>query len=338
LRSSLSRPAPWARRADVPAPDGVEAEDGPQQLRAACTDEPGNAQDLATPERQGRRHRPGEAREVVELEDDFPWRPRGPREALLQGTARHQPHDLAGGRGGGAERRDTATVAHDRDTIGEALHLLEDVRDVENREAAGAQVAHHREQALHVAARQAARGLVEHEHAAGGLRECPGDLDELLQGDRQRPHARAGRDVGVPEGGKGGVHAGAARRLPQHAEDRRFLAEQEVLRDGQVRRQRPLLVHHRHAVPARVERAGRAIRGAVQPHLTGIRLERPGEHLHQRALAGAVLADDRVDLARGDVHAHARKRLGRPEALADAGHHQAARRAGGSHVTAPGAR
>ena len=52
----------------------------------------------------------------------------------------------------------------------------------------------------------------------------------------------------------------------------------------------------------------------------------PGEDLDERALAGAVLADERVDLAGTQVERHVVERLGRPEPLRHAGERDGARR------------
>jgi hypothetical protein len=50
---------------------------------------------------------------------------------------------------------------------------------------------------------------------------------------------------------------------------------------------------------------------------------RARDHLHERALAGAVLADKRVDLARLNREIDAGERDRRAERLSDAAHHQA---------------
>ena len=54
---------------------------------------------------------------------------------------------------------------------------------------------------------------------------------------------------------------------------------------------------------------------AVEREAAGVRPVRAAEHLHQRAFAGAVFADERVDLAGGNLETHAIERHRRPEAL-----------------------
>ena len=78
---------------------------------------------------------------------------------------------------------------------------------------------------------------------------------------------------------------------------RRLHAENDVLHRRQVRRQRQLLIDHRDARLPRVQRIARRVRRAAEPHHAGIGFQRTGEDCHQRALAGAVLADETAHLA-----------------------------------------
>jgi hypothetical protein len=59
-------------------------------------------------------------------------------------------------------------------------------------------------------------------------------------------------------------------------------------------------------------------------HAAGVGRLDPGQDLHQRRLAGAVLADQRVHLAGLEVEVDARQRGDLAEALVDAGHLQQA--------------
>src|SRR5207302_1350483 len=74
---------------------------------------------------------------------------------------------------------------------------------------------------------------------------------------------------------------------------------------------------------AGVERVARLVGLAVEPHLAFVGLVRAGEHFHERALAGAVLADEREDLARIDGEVDPGQRDRRAESLLDAGHAEA---------------
>jgi hypothetical protein len=82
--------------------------------------------------------------------------------------------------------------------------------------------------------------------------------------------------------------------------------------------ERELLVDDSDPVRARVLRRVDANRLAVELDLAGVGRHDPGEDLHQRRLAGAVLADDGVDRAARDVQVHAVERLHAAEALREA--------------------
>ena len=87
---------------------------------------------------------------------------------------------------------------HD-EAIGDRLHFFDEVRDVDDRDApAPSAGAISSNSARTSACAEAARRLVEHEHAAAD-RERARDLDELLRRRRQIADERVGRDVGVAE-------------------------------------------------------------------------------------------------------------------------------------------
>ncbi len=82
-------------------------------------------------------------------------------------------------------------------------------------------------------------------------------------------------------------------------------AEQDVLGHGEGIEQREMLEHHGDAQRARLVRIGDLDRLAVELHFAGIGLDRAEDEFHQRRLAGAVLAQHGMDLARRDGEAHA---------------------------------
>ena len=124
------------------------------------------------------------------------------------------------------------------------------------------QAAQQREETLHVSAPEAARRLVEHQHPAAD-RERAGDLDELLRGHRERADRRVGRNVVVPEIGQRAAGQLAHARTIEHAVSRGLRTEQNVLHHGEVRRERQLLINHRDACAAALDRAARRVRLAV---------------------------------------------------------------------------
>src|ERR1019366_5722675 len=95
--------------------------------------------------------------------------------------------------------------------------------------------------------------------------------------------------------------------------------EGDVGGDVEVRAERELLVDHGEAAGARVGRAARRPGGAVEGHGAAVGRLYAGEDLHQRALAGAVLPEDGVHLARSRLELDPAQRDGRAERLAEVG-------------------
>ncbi|MNL61570.1 hypothetical protein D3C87_1855160 [compost metagenome] len=85
-----------------------------------------------------------------------------------------------------------------------------------------------------------------------------------------------------------------------HAEARRFIAQENVLCNRQQRHQGQLLVNDDHAQMLAVSNAVKAALLAVKMNVAAVAAVRVDarEHLHQRRLACAVLAHDGMDLSR----------------------------------------
>ena len=167
------------------------------------------------------------------------------------------------------------------------------------------------EQELGLRRRQHRRGLVEHEHL-GVSAEALDDLDPL---------AHAGGEIGDPVIGidvetvlLADLTDPLAHVLGVEATD---VAEGHVLPHGERLDEAEVLVHHRDA-------AGGGIDGIDDLHLLPVQLDLAGvgqheadEHLHQRRLAGAVLAEDAVDAAAVQRDADAVAGDDLPEVLGD---------------------
>ena len=78
-------------------------------------------------------------------------------------------------------------------------------------------------------------------------------------------------------------------------------SEQDVLGDGLRRDQREVLVDHPEPGRDRVARRAEFDGRPVEEDLAGVRPVEPRQDVHQRALAGPVLAQQGVDLARAQV-------------------------------------
>ena len=84
-----------------------------------------------------------------------------------------------------------------------------------------------------------------------------------------------------------------------------MVAEHDVLRDGERLDQAEVLVHHE---DARVERVARRVEmdaAAAERDLALVRPVEAGEDVRERALARAVLAEQRVHLADGRLEVDA---------------------------------
>jgi hypothetical protein len=231
-----------------------------------------------------------------------------------------------GARRGPAAR--VAPVAQHDEAVGHLFHFLDEVRDVDHRVTVRLQPPHQLEEAPHVLAAQAARGLVQDEDPrAGG--EGARDLDQLLLGDGEAADDGLGRDVGVSEPGQHVLGEAAGPVALHETGARRLRAQHHVLHHREVRRDRELLVDHGHPGLPRLQGAPRRIGLAVEGHGPGVGRERPGQDGHERALARAVLPDERDDLTPRDAEVHAIEGRRRRKGLGDAAHLQARGRGAG---------
>ena len=195
--------APVPRTATVPADRPARPVDRLQDLRPAGADEPGQAHDLAGP--HGERH-VGELAapaEPVDLQQHVPTR-RGPPlgEDVLDGPAGHQPDDLGRRRlRGGEVAGDGAPVLEHGHPVADAADLLEPMRDVDDGDAGGGQLADHPEQVVDLVGVQHRRRLVHHDQPRVP-RQRPRHADDLLARRRQPAQLAPRRDLGVPQPGQ----------------------------------------------------------------------------------------------------------------------------------------
>ena len=172
------------------------------------------------------------------------------------------------------------------------------------------------------------------------LGERPGDDHQLLRGEVERAHRRGGVEVEA-EGVERLAGAAQPARDVDHPPARRLVVERDVLGDAEVGDDVDLLRHQRHAGRLGLGDAGRREGPAGEAHAAVVAAGRDGagEDLDQRRLAGAVLAEQRHDLAGGDrearpvERAHAGEALG--QRLGDAAPRSAARPASLSCRAAP---
>jgi hypothetical protein len=190
------------------------------------------------------------------------------------------------------------------------------MRHVQDRRAGLLQFAQHAEQMIGFRIGERRRRFVEHEDPAI-KGERARDLEELAVSGRQR----AGERVRIDPQRQSTEHrlrAGAHRRLIKAAEAADLPAAENVGRDAEVRQAQHLLVDHADAVLDGLARAGRGKRLAAPADLAAIGLDQPGQDLQQRRLAGAVLADEGVRFALGDIEADAAQRVDGAKRFVDA--------------------
>ena len=97
------------------------------------------------------------------------------------------------------------------------------------------------------------------------------------------------------------AHARARGVVVEEALVARLDAEHDVLGDGHHRDEHEVLVHHADPALDRVLRRAERDALAVEQDLALVGLREPVEDVHQRRLAGAVLAEQRVDFAAAEV-------------------------------------
>ena len=148
------RPAGEVHRAGVVA---VDAEDRAGDLAAAGADEAGEADDLARAHVERDVVEDARARQPLDLEQRFADLGRQLGEQLGDVAADHLPHELVDGRVGDRRGRDVGAVAHDGDGVAEVEHLVEAVRDEEQRATLVAEAAGDGEQPVDLDAATAPR-------------------------------------------------------------------------------------------------------------------------------------------------------------------------------------
>jgi len=141
--------------------------------------------------------------------------------------------------------------------------------------------------------------LVEDEDL-GVARERLDDLDALLHADRELLDDGVGVDVEAEAPGDlAHLRAGGLQVEPP-AGAGLLVAQHHVLRHGEDGDEHEVLVHHADARRHGVAGAGEPLDDVVEQDLALVGLVQAVQHVHERGLARAVLAEQRVDLSRFD--------------------------------------
>ena len=241
------------------------------------------------------------------------------RELFLQLAAHHVADDLVQVGVRHVQLGHVAAVAHDRRAVADFHDLLQAVGNIDDRYAAGLQHPDRIEQRLDFTVGQRRGGLVHDQHL-GVDGEGLGHLHHLLVRHAQIAHQRVRVDVHaqiVQQLLRLGEHA-----APVHHEAvlHDLAAHEDVLRHGQLLGQVQLLIDGADAQPLRIV-------GGVDLHLLTIEVNfalilliGAREYLHQRGLARAVFAQQRVAFALLHAQVHMIQRQYAREFFNDAAH------------------
>ncbi len=296
----------------------VEAEEGAEGFGAAGSDEPGDAEDFAGAQGEGCGGGLGAAPEGVELEEDGPEGLEGPWIELADVAADHEADDVLDGGVLHLAVADGFAVAKDGPAGAERLAFLKEVADVHDGDAGVGEAADDAEEVFGVHAGEAAGGFVHDEDTRAGD-EGTGDLDELLPCDGEGADGGLEGDVVGAELGEGVASEVGEACAPDPAVAMRCCAEEDVFLHGKMGGEVEFLVDHGDAGAACVHGVLGLEVEAVEVDGAGVGGMGAGEDLHEGALAGAVFADQGVNLAGLDGEVDATKGLGGAESLADAG-------------------
>ena len=305
---------------DLAAVERVGPEDRPRHLGPSRSHQAGEAEDLALAQLEA--HVPDRlaAPQVADLEHGLAGRRIGDRRlGLGEAAPDHHGDDRVHRRRGGRHGADVLAVAHDGDAVRDLLQLVHLVRDVDDADALGLELADDPEQLGDLGIVQR-RGRLVHDQDLGLERQGLGDLHHLLPGDRELADfgARIEPEVQSGEDGRGVAVQGLL--VEQEPEGPLGLAaDEDVLRGGEVVHQVELLMNDADAEVLR--RTGRRnIDGhAVDADFAGVLRIDSGEDLHQGRLAGAVLPDEGVDLAGKELETGLPQRLHAGKSLVEIG-------------------
>ena len=315
------------------------ADDRLGQLGAPGADQAVQAEDLSPVEAEGDAARPRLGGEVSHLEHRLAACGTGgqlrehvrPSDHVGDHLVLGEAFDLVVERG-------VAAVPQDGHPIRQLEHLLELVTDEDHGDALGAQLSQDAEQVAGLVRGDRRRRLVQEEDPrlqGEGL----GDLDQLHLGRAEggdRPGRRHVESHRLHPGSRVSVNGCVIDELWKPG---RYPLEQDVLCHGELRDQVVLLVDDADPRLQRVARGPKTNGRPVDRDAAGVRLVNAGEDLDQRALAGAVLADQGLDLSAAQAERDVVQRHDSRKLLANAGRlEDHARRRHGAHFCSAGRR
>ena len=207
-------------------------------------------------------------------------------------TANHHAHQGVARHVSGGNGRDQLAVAQHGDAVGDVERLLQRMRYEDDAGAALLQCVEEMEEMLRLLRRQRGRRLVENEHLRV-MTHRPHDLDHLPLRGAERLDERERIDVEVER----------LQRLRRGDVDRAIDSEPlfppkfEILRHCHRRHQTRFLINHGDAAAQRLLRRLELDLFALDEIFARSQRDRARDRLAKRRFAGAVLAEQGVDLA-----------------------------------------
>src|SRR5215210_5056172 len=234
-------------------------------------------------------------------------------------AAHHQLGEVVLVRLRGHPRPDDPAAANDGDPVGNRQHLVELVADEDDARALGLEAAEDAKDLERLLGRQHGRRLVEDEDSRAPIERLE-DLDPLLLPDAQLVDADARVEREPQLLGEDCDPSLSLASIDDPGRTDGLLAEDDVLGHRQDGHEHEVLMNHPDSATDRVRWVADGDDLAVDPDLTLVRPDEAVEDVHQRALAGAVLPEQRVNLAGYDVDSDAVVGDGAGEPLRDPAH------------------
>ena len=185
------------------------------------------------------------------------------------------------------------------------------VRDEDDRAAVGRHRAQGREERARLLRREHRGRLVEDQHARVAVQRLE-DLDALLLADRELPDARARIDRQAELLARARRRAARARARSGTSRRSRWSPSATFSATVNGSHQPEVLVHHAHAARERIARRAQLHGLAVQLERALVGAVEARDDVGERALARAVLAQQRVHLARRGSRGRRRRWRRRP--------------------------
>ena len=209
-------------------------------------------------------------------------------------AADHHLGQLRRGRLLGFARADRPPPVNHGDAVADGRHLAQLVRNEDDRIATLPQPVEHVVELVDLLRGQQ-RGRLVQDQRLPALIQRAQNLHPLLHPDREGADDRIGINVKpILIGELGDPLPG---RLAVEHDPRSFGPENDVLGHGEAGDEHEVLVDHRQPGEHGIARALEPHRLTVDPDLALVRVVEPEQDVHQGRFAGAVLAQQRVDLA-----------------------------------------